>query len=312
MAPTTLIPRLFDETSLAVQPVTPPRLAVIATSSGVDEHVHPTERRDQGVAFVVNVLERKRAEGEEGDWRCRAVQMELAHANRVATMGRLSASIAHEVNQPIAAIVTNAQAALRWLDARPPNLEEVRQALDRIVRNGNRASDIMRQIRALIKRKPPQTAALAINEAILEVLALTRSEAEKNAVSVQTQLADSLPLIQGDRVQLQQVILNLIINALEAMSETSAWSRDLLISTRKAGSDGVLVAVEDSGPGLAPTSLERLFEAYYTTKPNGLGMGLSICRSIIEAHGGRLWATANLPRGAVFQFTLIAHPTKAA
>jgi PAS domain S-box-containing protein len=241
----------------------------------------------------------------------REVQMELAHANRVATMGQLTASIAHEVNQPLAAAVTNAQAALRWLDGRPPNLEEVRQALARIVKDGNRGGEVIDRIRALIKKAPRRKDALAINEVIREVIELIRGEAVKNGISVQTQLAEGLPLIEGDRVELQQVILNLIINAVEAMSGAGEGSRELLISTGKAGSDGVSVAVRDSGSGLAPASFEHLFEAFYTTKPGGLGMGLSICRSIIEAHGGRLWATANLPQGAVFQFTVPAHPDSA-
>jgi C4-dicarboxylate-specific signal transduction histidine kinase len=226
-------------------------------------------------------------------------------------MGQLSASIAHEVNQPIAAAVTNAHAALRWLGARPPDLEEVRQAIGRIVKDGNRAGDVVGRIRDLIRKAPSRKDTLKINEAILEVIALTRGEVVKNGVSVQTQLAEGLPLIQGDRVQLQQVILNLIINAVEAMSVASEGSRELLISTRISESDGVLVLVRDSGPGLAPAGLERIFEAFYTTKPGGLGMGLSVCRSIIEAHGGRLWANPNVPQGAVFQFTVPPNPDSA-
>jgi PAS domain S-box-containing protein len=234
----------------------------------------------------------------------RQAQAELAHVNRVATMGQLTASIAHEVNQPIAAAVTNAQAALRWLGAQSPDVEEVRQALGRIVRDGNRAGAVIGRIRALIKKAPPRKDSLEINEAILEVLALTRGEVLRHGVLVQTQLAEGLPLVEGDRVQLQQVILNLILNAVEAMSSVSEGSRELLISTTQAGSDSVLARVRDSGPGLDPDSVDRLFEAFYTTKPGGMGMGLSICRSIIEAHGGRLWATANGSGGAVFQFTL--------
>ena len=255
---------------------------------------------------IQDITERKRAVEA-----LREVQMELAHANRVATMGQLTASIAHEVNQPLAAAVTNAQAALRWLDGRPPDLKEARQALARIVRDGNRAGEVIGRIRALIKKAPPRKDALAINEVIREVIEFARGEAVKNGISAQTQLAEGLPLIEGDRVELQQVILNLIINAVEAMSGASEGSRELLISTRIAESDGVLVLVRDSGPGLAPAGLERIFEAFYTTKPGGLGMGLSVCRSIIEAHGGRLWANPNVPQGAVFQFTVPAHPDSA-
>jgi PAS domain S-box-containing protein len=255
------------------------------------------------VGTSIDVTQRRRAEEARLD-----AQNQLAHVHRVTAMGQLAASIAHEVNQPIAATVTNAQAALRWLDRRPADLQEVRQALARIAKDGHRAAEVIDEIRALIKKAPPRKDRLEINGAIHEVIALTRGEAVKNGVSVQTELIDGLPLIEGDRVQLQQVILNLIINAFEAMSGISEGVRELLISTRKAEPDGVLVAVRDSGPGLAPATLERLFESFYTTKPGGLGLGLSICRSIIEAHGGRLWACANVPCGAIFQFTMPAHP----
>ncbi len=234
----------------------------------------------------------------------RETQAELAHVNRVTTMGQLAASISHEVIQPIAAGVANAHAALRWLDAQPPDLEEVRQALGRVVKEGNRATDVIGGIRALIKKRPPRKDALEINEAVLEVIALTRGEAVKNNVSVQTQLAEGLPPIQGDRVQLQQVILNLIVNAVEAMSGVSERPRELLIGTGKDASGGVLVAVRDSGPGLSPESFDRLFDPFYTTKPGGMGMGLSICRSIVEAHGGRIWASQAAGPGSTLQFTL--------
>jgi PAS domain S-box-containing protein len=259
-----------------------------------------------GVSFVLDLTERKRAEAEarESERRYRETLMELAHANRVTTMGQLTASIAHEVNQPITAAVINAEAALRWLGAQPPDLEEVREALGLIVEDGTRAGNVIGGIRALIKKVPPQQAWLDINEAIREVAALTRGEAAKTGVSVQTDLADGLPLIYGDRVQLQQVILNLIINAIEAMSGVAETARALLISTGQVEPGGVLVAVRDSGPGLDPASLEHLFDAFYTTKSGGMGMGLAICRSIIEAHEGQLCASANEPRGAVFQFTL--------
>src|SRR6266851_5005919 len=211
----------------------------------------------------------------------------------------------------LTATVTNAQAALRWLGRRPPDLEEVRQALGRIEEVGHRAGDVVARIRALIQKAPPRKDRLDLNAAIREVIQLTRGEAVKNGVSVQAQLADGLPLIHGDRVQLQQVVLNLIINGVEAMSGVSEGARDLLVSTGKAEPGGVLVAVMDSGPGLASAHLDRLFDAFYTTKPSGLGMGLSICRSIIDAHGGRLWASANVPQGAILQFVLPAHPVGA-
>jgi C4-dicarboxylate-specific signal transduction histidine kinase len=257
---------------------------------------------------VLDLTERKRAEAEarNSERRYREVQAELAHGNRVATMGQLTASITHEVRQPIAATVTNAQAGLRWLDRQSPDLKEARQAFDRIVREGNRASDVIGRIRALIKKAPSRNDRLEINGAIREVIELTRVEAVKNDVSVRTDLADGLPRIEGDRVQLQQVVLNLIINAIKAMSGVSKGARELLISTGKADAGGVLVAVRDSGPGLDPKSTDRLFEAFHTTKPGGLGMGLTICRSIIEAHGGRLWVSANLARGAIFQFSVPA------
>jgi PAS domain S-box-containing protein len=258
----------------------------------------------QGVSFVLDLTERKRAEAEarESERRYREVQMEMAHANRVATMGQLTASIAHEVNQPIAAMVTNAEAARRWLNHQPPNLEETQQSLARIVKDGSRAGDVIGRIRELIKKTPPRRDGVDINEAIREVIELTRGEAVKTGVSVQMHLAETLPLIHGDRVQLQQVMLNLIINAVEAMGSARDGPRELLISTGQAGPDGVHVMVRDTGPGLAPATHEHLFEAFYTTKPTGLGMGLSICRSIIEAHGGRLWAEPNEPRGTIFQF----------
>ncbi len=228
-----------------------------------------------------HVTERKRAEEA-----LRSAQAELAHANRVATVGQLTASVAHEVSQPIAATVLNAQAALRWLGAQPPNLNEVRQILGQITDDSKRAGDVISRIRDLIKKAPPRKEGLEINEAILEVIALTRGEVVQNGVSVRTQLAEGLPLIQADRVQLQQVILNLIINAVEAISGASEGARELLISTGGDASNGVLVSLRDSGPGLDPASLERLFDAFYTTKSSGLGMGLSICRSIIRSARG--------------------------
>ena len=279
------------------------RVPVLIGSAAFDE------QRDQGVAFVLDLSERKRAEAEarESERHVREMQMELAHANRVATMGQLTASIAHEVNQPIAATATNAQAALRWLAARPPNLEEVRQALDHIVKDASRAGDVIGRIREIIKKAPSRKDRVDINEAIREVIELTRGEAAKHGAAVQTAFGEALPLIEGDRVQLQQVVLNLIVNAVQAMGAVAERPRELFITTARAEPNGVLVTVKDSGPGLAPSNLEQLFAPFYTTKADGLGMGLSICRSIIEAHGGRLWVTANQPRGAIFSFTLPTH-----
>jgi PAS domain S-box-containing protein len=262
--------------------------------------------RNQGVGFVLDLTEQKRVEAEarENERRYREALMELAHANRVTTMGQLTASIAHEVSQPIAAVVTNAQAGSLWLDAQPPNLEEVRQSLGYIVSDAMRAGDVIGRIRALVRKAPPQRVALAINEVVLEVIALTHAEVAKNRVSVRTQLADGLPRIHADRVQLQQVILNLIVNAVEAMSSVGSGGRELQIGTSRNAANGILVSLRDSGPGLDPKNVDYLFDAFYTTKAQGMGMGLAICRSIIEAHGGRMWAGANEPRGAVFQFTL--------
>ena len=236
--------------------------------------------KDRPAALVVceDITERKRVSEA-----LREVQLELAHANRASIIGQLTASIAHEVNQPISAMVTNAEAALRWLSAQPPNLQEVERTLGRIVKDGNRAANVIARIRDLIKKAPPRKDSLDMNGAIRETIELTRGETEKNGVVVRTQLADGLPLVQGDRVQLQQVMLNLIINAVEAMTGAGEGKRELLISTGKASSEDVLVSVRDSGPGLTPASLDRLFDAFYTTKSTGLGLGLSICRSAIGA-----------------------------
>ena len=236
----------------------------------------------------------------------REMQSELAHANRVATMGQLAASIAHEIKQPIATARNNAAAALRFLDKSPPDVAEVREALTCIVNDADRASDVVDRIGSLIKKAPPRREVVDLNAAILEVTALTHSEAVKTGVTVSTQLAGELPRIQCDRVQLQQVMLNLIVNAIQSMSGVEDGNRELQISTVSIEPEGVCVAVRDTGHGLRPESLPRLFEPFYTTKPDGMGMGLSICRSIIEAHGGRLWATRCEPRGALFQFTIPA------
>src|SRR6202040_2099232 len=238
--------------------------------------------------------------------RYREMQMELARVNRVATIGQLTASITHEVNQPLAAARNNLTAALNFLDRTPPDLVEVREALASAVKDNDRASDVVDRIGSLIKKAPPRKEVVDLNAAILEVTALTQSEAVKTGVTVGTQLAGELPRIQCDRVQLQQVMLNLIVNAIQSMSGVEDGNRELHISTVSIEPEGVCVAVQDTGHGLRPESLPRLFEPFYTTKPGGMGMGLSICRSIIEAHGGRLWATSCEPRGALFQFTIPA------
>jgi C4-dicarboxylate-specific signal transduction histidine kinase len=237
----------------------------------------------------------------------REAKVELAHIDRITMMGRLAASVALEVTESIAAIVANAQAARNFLDHRPPNPDEIRQALDCIVRDAYRASGVIERIQRLFKETPPKKQRVKINGAIRDALELTRGEVAKSRVAVLTQFAQPSPTVQADRVLLQQVILNLIINAVEAMSSMREGSRELLICTEKAESNGALVAIRDSGPGLAPKSINRLFEAFYTTKVHGMGIGLSICRYIVEAHGGQIWAGANEPRGAMFQFTLPNH-----
>ena len=231
----------------------------------------------------------------------RQTQAELAHVARVATLGEMAASIAHEINQPLAAIVNNASASLRWLAAN--NVEEARHSAEVIRGDAHRAAEIIQRIRSFAKKAPPQKDWIDINQTITEVIDLAHSEAQKNRVSIQTQLASDLPVAFADRIQLQQVILNLVVNAVEAMSEISVGPRELVIRTDADASGGVVVAVRDSGPGLGRENLDRLFTPFYTTKPQGMGMGLAICRSIVEAHGGRLWATANDDRGATFQFT---------
>jgi len=234
------------------------------------------------------------------------MQSEPAHANRVATMGQLTASIVHEIKQPIATARTNAAAALRFLDKSPADVAEVREALTCIVDDADRASDVIERIGSLIKRAPPGKEVVDLNTAILEATALARSEAVKTGVTVGTQLGGDLPRIHYDRVQLQQVMLNLIVNAIQSLRGVEDGNHKLHISTVSIEPEGVCVAVRDTGHGLRPESLPRLFEPFYTTKPDGMGMGLSICRSIIEAHGGRQRATRCEPRGALFQFTIPA------
>jgi signal transduction histidine kinase len=252
-----------------------------------------------GVILLRTKLARRRAE-EALD----RTKEELGRIARVTTMGELTASIAHEVNQPLAAVVTNANASLRWLSADPPNFDEAREAIQRIVRDGNRAGDVIARIRALLRKGEPEARRLDLNDAIREVVAVVQSEAGRRGESLQTDLAANLPAITGDRVQLQQVLLNLIINALDAMNAVTDRPRAVCIRTSAPEPKLILVAVEDSGVGIDPEKAARLFDSFFTTKQEGLGMGLSISRSIVEAHRGRLWATPNEGPGATFQFTL--------
>jgi signal transduction histidine kinase len=236
----------------------------------------------------------------------REVQTELAHANRVAVVGQLTASIAHELKQPLGAIALNGNSGLRWLAMQPPDLGEVKVSLELVIKDARRGSDIIAGLTGLTKKQPLKKEPVDINEAIQEVTVLTNSEAKKHGVSQRTLLAPRLAHIEGDRIQLQQVVLNLTINAIQAMSAADDGPRELLISTESIVGEGVRVGVRDSGPGLSPESLLRLFDPFYTTKASGVGMGLAICRSIVEAHGGRLWATTCEPRGALFQFEIPA------
>ena len=229
---------------------------------------------------------------------------QLAHVSRVTTLGELTASIAHEVNQPLAAVVTNGNACVRWLAADPPNLNEARAAVARLVKDANRASEIIAQVRALTRSSPPRHEWLAINDIIIATLSLIDSEILQNHVSLRTELADDVPPVRGDRVQLQQVILNLILNAIEAMGRLHEGPRLLTVGSGRYDGTGALVTIADTGAGLALESLDYIFNAFYTSKPDGMGMGLAISRSIVEAHGGRIWAAANSPQGAAFQFSL--------
>jgi len=233
----------------------------------------------------------------------RKAQNDLTHANRVAAMGQLSVSIVHEVTQPISASLYNAQTALEGLNAPSPDVEGARLAVHRIVRDCNRAVTVLSSIRSMVKKTPPRRDVCQLNEAIGEVIELTYGEAIDHLVSVTTELASPLPLVRADRIELQQLILNLVVNGIEAMSAVIDGPRALRIRTT-SDSSRVVVSVEDSGPGIDPATIDRLFEPYYTTKANGLGMGLWICRTIVERHGGRLWAAANRYHGATFSFCL--------
>jgi C4-dicarboxylate-specific signal transduction histidine kinase len=249
--------------------------------------------------LLVDVEDRTRALA-----RLDQMQSDFAHMNRVSVLGELAATLTHEITQPIASARNNARAAQNFLDKQPPDLGEANEAVACIVHDVDRAGEIIDRVRDHIKKAPPRKDFFNLSAAINEVIELARGAITRNDVSVRTKFASGLSPVLGDRVQLQQVILNLTLNAIEAMSSVEAGPRDLLISTEQVPT-GVLVAVCDSGPGIDLENIERVFESFYTTKSNGVGMGLSICRSLIEAHGGRLWAERNEPRGAVFQFTLL-------
>ena len=255
-----------------------------------------------GLAILSSLVDR-RFDAQALELALAEARMELARVARIAAVGELAASIAHEINQPLAAVVTNASALLRWLAVQTPNLEEAREAATRTVREANRASEVITKIRALLKKEPPRMGHLQVNEVIQEVLAMSRHELARAGVTTEINLGADLPAIRGDRIQLEQVMLNVIMNAIDAMAATSGGARKIVIRSARA-TEGILIQVEDSGKGFDLREAERIFEPFFTTKPEGIGLGLSISHSIIEAHGGRMWVTLGSPRGAVFQFIL--------
>jgi len=256
-------------------------------------------RRDEGVAFVLDLTERKLAEEA-----LHKTQAELAHVTRVATLGEMTASIAHEVNQPLTAVIANANASLRWLAAATPNLDEARDAVGRIIRDGNRAGDVIARIRALVQKTDTEKVRLDINQTIQEVVVLMQNETVRKGVAIQMELAADVPPVLGDRIQLQQVILNLVMNGIEAMNTVADRPREMVIRSSAQESDKVLVAVQDSGIGIDSQNLDKIFDTFYTTKSQGMGMGLAISRSIVENHGGRLWAVPNDGPGATIAFAV--------
>ena len=265
------------------------------------------ERDERGRAVAIletntDITERNRAQEA-----LHRAQAELAHVTRVTTLGELTASIAHEVNQPLAAIVTNGEACLRWLGRDVPQLDEARTAVERVISDGKRASEVIRRLRALAKKTGPQKASLSVNDVIGEAILLVQREVLLHRVMLRLELAPALPSVVGDRVQLQQVIINLLVNGIQAMALVSGRPRELRIESQQHEAE-VLVVVQDSGIGIDPENASRLFSPFFTTKPNGMGMGLSICRSIVEAHGGRVWASRNGGPGAIFRFTLPVDP----
>jgi C4-dicarboxylate-specific signal transduction histidine kinase len=257
--------------------------------------------REEGVAFVLDLTERKHVEGALRD-----AQANLAHVVRVTTLGELAASIAHEVNQPLAAVVANAEACLRWLDRRTPDLNAARRSVEWIIDDGNRASEVIRRVRALANKTEIEKVPLDVNDVVRETIPLVQRELISHQVLLRMELAPALPMILGDRVQLQQVIINLVMNGIEAMQSVTDRPRELVLRSGQDEPGQALISVADCGIGISAENADRLFNPFFTTKPSGMGMGLSICRSIIDAHGGRLWATTCEPRGALFQFTIPA------
>jgi C4-dicarboxylate-specific signal transduction histidine kinase len=248
----------------------------------------------------MDVSERRRSEQERE--RLRQAEADLTHISRVTTMGELTASLAHEINQPITAAVTNANACLRWLAGDDPDVEEAREAASRIIKDGTRAADIISRIRLLFKKGVPQRESVDVNEVIQEMIVLLRGEAARYSIPIRADLAAGLPKVKADRVQLQQVFMNLMLNGIDAIKEMSA-AGELTVKSEGAES-GLMISVSDTGVGVPLEQADQIFNAFFTTKPHGIGMGLPISRSIVEAHGGRLWAAANSPRGTSFQFTL--------
>jgi C4-dicarboxylate-specific signal transduction histidine kinase len=273
--------------------------------SGAIKHVrvlvHEIDAADEleHVGAVMDITASRQAEEA-----LQTAQAELAHVTRVTTLGELAASIAHDVSQPLTGVVTNGAAGLRWLGQQPLPVDEVRNTLEAMIDDAKRASDVIQRIRALSKKTDLEKTQLDINDVIHDVTRLVQREVLSQGASLRLELAPALPPVLGDRVQLQQVIINLVINGIQAMESVTGGSRDLCIRSRPYEADRVLVAVEDCGAGIVPEHADRLFNAFFTTKPDGMGMGLSICRSIIEAHGGRVWASGHAGPGATFQFTL--------
>jgi signal transduction histidine kinase len=294
-------PELRDTPVLLLSARAGEEAKVEGLSVGADDYlIKPFSARELlarvGAKLQLSRTRRERAE---------VLQAELARVTRLTTMGELTASIAHEVNQPLMAIVTNADICLSWLARDTPQIDEARKAAERIVSDGHRAGDIIKTVRALARKSQPAMTQLDMNDLIAEVLAPTWSELRRHDVSLGTELSGGLETVMADRIQVQQVIVNLVMNGIEAMNEIMERPRVLPVSSQIDGSGSVLIAVSDTGTGLDPTKMDRIFDAFFTTKPEGMGMGLSICRSIIEAHGGRLWASPNLPHGSVFKFITI-------